>query len=177
MTLLYQRDTLALLAKYGLAGAESGQRAVARSALFLLAVACSGGHASYRTGRVGARVRCSPEAHRVIDLHRQLGAKLVGFGGWDMPLAYGGGTIAEHRACRQDAVVFDVSHLGTVRVEGADAFDRLQSALTNDLTPGLKICQLGLRFGGNDVGSIMIEENVVWPLARTIRRLRKSSAA
>ena len=69
----------------------------------------------------------------LIDLHRQLGAKLVGFGGWEMPLAYGGGTIAEHRACRQDAVVFDVSHLGTVRVEGADAFDRLQSALTNDL--------------------------------------------
>ena len=53
-----------------------------------------------------------------------------------MPLAYGDGTIAEHRACRQDAVAFDVSHLGTVRVEGADAFDRLQSALTNDLAQG-----------------------------------------
>ena len=50
-----------------------------------------------------------------------------------MPLSYGEGTIAEHRACRHDAVVFDVSHLGTVRVEGADAFDRLQAALTNDL--------------------------------------------
>ena len=50
-----------------------------------------------------------------------------------MPLAYGDGTIAEHRACRQDAVAFDVSHLGTVRVEGPDAFDRLQAALTNDL--------------------------------------------
>ena len=50
-----------------------------------------------------------------------------------MPLAYGHGTIAEHRACRHDAVAFDVSHLGTVRVEGPDALDRLQSALTNDL--------------------------------------------
>jgi aminomethyltransferase len=69
----------------------------------------------------------------LIDAHRALGAKLVGFGGWEMPLAYADGTIAEHRACRQDAVAFDVSHLGTVRVEGGDALDRLQAALTNDL--------------------------------------------
>ena len=65
--------------------------------------------------------------------HRALGAKMVAFGGWEMPLAYPAGTLAEHRACRNDAVVFDVSHLGTVRVEGADALDRLQAALTNDL--------------------------------------------
>jgi aminomethyltransferase len=66
-------------------------------------------------------------------VHRSLGAKMVPFGGWDMPLAYGEGTIAEHRACRKAGVVFDVSHLGTVRVEGPDAFQRLQAALTNDL--------------------------------------------
>jgi aminomethyltransferase len=65
--------------------------------------------------------------------HRELGAKLVPFGGWEMPLAYAEGTVAEHRACRTGAVAFDVSHLGTVRLEGADAFDRLQSTLTNDL--------------------------------------------
>jgi len=69
----------------------------------------------------------------LIDSHRRLGAKLVEFGGWEMPLSYPSGTIAEHRACRHDAVAFDVSHLGTVRVEGPDAFDRLQSALSNDL--------------------------------------------
>ena len=66
--------------------------------------------------------------------HRALGAKMVPFGGWDMPLAYGEGTLAEHRACREGAVAFDVSHLGTVRVEGPRALDRLQAALTNDLT-------------------------------------------
>jgi aminomethyltransferase len=66
--------------------------------------------------------------------HERLGAKLVPFGGWEMPLAYPEGTIAEHLACRRDAVVFDVSHLGTVRVEGRDGFDRLQWALTNDLS-------------------------------------------
>ncbi len=67
-------------------------------------------------------------------VHRRLGAKMVPFGGWDMPLAYETGTIDEHLACRHDAVVFDVSHLGTVRVEGSDADERLQWALTNDLT-------------------------------------------
>ncbi len=57
---------------------------------------------------------------------------MVPFGGWEMPLEYAG-TIDEHRACRQGAVVFDVSHLGTVRVEGDGAHDRLQATLTNDL--------------------------------------------
>jgi aminomethyltransferase len=70
----------------------------------------------------------------LFDAHVALGAKLSPFGGWEMPLAYPAGTLAEHKACREDAAVFDVSHLGTVRVEGADALDRLQAALTNDLT-------------------------------------------
>jgi aminomethyltransferase len=58
---------------------------------------------------------------------------MVPFGGWDMPLEYPTGTIAEHLACRNEAVVFDVSHLGTVRLGGPDALPRLQSALSNDL--------------------------------------------
>ncbi|MEA2685333.1 MAG: aminomethyltransferase [Actinomycetota bacterium] len=65
--------------------------------------------------------------------HRQLGAKMVAFGGWEMPLSYPSGTLAEHRTCRTGAVVFDVSHLGSVRVAGPDAYDRLQRTLTNDL--------------------------------------------
>ena len=65
--------------------------------------------------------------------HRSLGAKMVPFGGWDMPLSYPDGTLAEHRACRHGAVAFDVSHLGTVRVTGPAALERLQWALTNDL--------------------------------------------
>ena len=59
---------------------------------------------------------------------------MVEFGGWDMPVSYPLGTIEEHMACRRDAVMFDVSHLGTVRVAGSGALDSLQSALTNDLT-------------------------------------------
>lgn len=65
--------------------------------------------------------------------HRALGAKMMAFGGWDMPLAYPSGTLTEHRACREDAVVFDASHLGTVRVEGSEAVSALQGAFTNDL--------------------------------------------
>jgi aminomethyltransferase len=58
---------------------------------------------------------------------------MVPFGGWEMPLAYPSGTVAEHRACREGAVAFDVSHLGTVRVTGPTAFDHLQHSLSNDL--------------------------------------------
>jgi aminomethyltransferase len=57
----------------------------------------------------------------------------VDFGGWEMPLSYPTGTVTEHLACRRAAACFDVSHLGTVRVTGEDAFGLLQSALTNDL--------------------------------------------
>ena len=77
----------------------------------------------------------STAQHSPLDaVHRQLGAKMVPFGGWEMPLSYPIGTIEEHLSCRNDSVVFDVSHLGTVRVEGAGAFQRLQLAFTNDLS-------------------------------------------
>src|SRR5438093_11142732 len=72
--------------------------------------------------------------HSPLDAaHRALGARMVEFGGWEMPLSYPAGTLAEHRACRTAAVAFDVSHLGTVRVTGAGALDALQAALSNDL--------------------------------------------
>jgi aminomethyltransferase len=71
--------------------------------------------------------------HSPLDAHhRGLGARMVPFGGWEMPLQYTG-VIEEHRACREHAVLFDVSHLGRVTVEGPAAFDALQSLLTNDL--------------------------------------------
>ncbi len=66
-------------------------------------------------------------------VHEQAGAKLVPFGGWNMPVQYETGTVAEHMACRTGAAMFDVSHLGTVRVSGAAAHGALQWALTNDL--------------------------------------------
>ena len=64
--------------------------------------------------------------------HRALGARMVPFGGWEMPIQYTG-VLEEHRACRERAVAFDVSHLGSVRVVGSGAHDALQWAFTNDL--------------------------------------------
>jgi aminomethyltransferase len=53
-------------------------------------------------------------------IHRRLGAKMVNFGGWDMPVEYpqSGGLIAEHKAVRTSAGVFDVSHMGDIRIRG-----------------------------------------------------------
>jgi glycine cleavage system T protein (aminomethyltransferase) len=66
------------------------------------------------------------------DRHAALGARLVPFAGWEMPVQYQG-VIAEHRAVRTDAGVFDVSHMGELEVEGPTAGDLLQSTLSNDL--------------------------------------------
>jgi aminomethyltransferase len=69
----------------------------------------------------------------LYEAHAALGAKIVPFGGWEMPLQYATGTVAEHLTCRRDAVVFDVSHLGTVRCDGPGMLEALQDTLTNDL--------------------------------------------
>lgn len=64
--------------------------------------------------------------------HERLGAKIVPFGGWDMPLHYGS-QIDEHHAVRQHSGVFDVSHMRPVDIEGADALPYLRRLLANDV--------------------------------------------
>ena len=56
-------------------------------------------------------------------IHRRLGAKMVNFGGWDMPVEYPstGGLVAEHKAVRASVGVFDVSHMGDIRIASARA--------------------------------------------------------
>ena len=66
------------------------------------------------------------------DRHVALGARLVPFAGWEMPVQYDG-VIPEHQAVRRDCGVFDVSHMGEVMVEGPRAEDLLQGLLSNDL--------------------------------------------
>jgi aminomethyltransferase len=66
------------------------------------------------------------------DRHVALGARMVPFAGWEMPVQYEG-VIPEHRAVRGDAGVFDVSHMGELEVEGPRATDLLQATLSNDL--------------------------------------------
>jgi aminomethyltransferase len=71
--------------------------------------------------------------------HRASGARMVDFGGWEMPLHYGS-QVEEHHAVRRDAGLFDVSHMRVVDVEGPDARAFLRHALANDVaklrTPG-----------------------------------------
>ena len=102
--------------------------------------------------------------HSPLDAeHRALGAKLVEFGGWEMPIQYAG-VLEEHRACRTGAVVFDVSHLGTLRVAGPGAHPLLQRALTNDLdriAPGR--AQYTHLFDPDDAH--VVDDIIVWWLA------------
>ena len=65
--------------------------------------------------------------------HVSLGARMVPFAGWEMPVQYDG-VIPEHRAVRTDCGVFDVSHMGELEVEGMHAVDVLQGALSNDVS-------------------------------------------
>jgi aminomethyltransferase len=66
------------------------------------------------------------------DRHVALGARLVPFAGWEMPVQYEG-VIQEHKAVRTDCGVFDVSHMGELEVEGPHARDFLQGLLSNDV--------------------------------------------
>ncbi len=72
-------------------------------------------------------------------LHLELGAKMVEFAGYEMPVSYPAGILAEHRHCRSAAALFDVSHMGQLRLVGADAPRALESLVpvdVIDLAPG-----------------------------------------
>ncbi len=66
-------------------------------------------------------------------LHLALGARMVPFAGYSMPVQYPGGVIAEHRQCREAAALFDVSHMGQLRLMGDDAAAALETLVPQDL--------------------------------------------
>ncbi|MGH9982138.1 MAG: glycine cleavage system aminomethyltransferase GcvT [Nitrososphaeraceae archaeon] len=68
------------------------------------------------------------------DIHRSLGAKMLNFHGWEMPLHYSSGIIDEHLNTRTNVSLFDVSHMGRFEVKGTDAYECLQTLVTNDLS-------------------------------------------
>jgi aminomethyltransferase len=75
----------------------------------------------------------------LFEAHQKLGARLIDFGGWEMPVQYTS-IVEEHLAVRDAAGIFDISHMGEVTVSGARAAEFLNQTLTNDirkLTPGL----------------------------------------
>jgi aminomethyltransferase len=66
-------------------------------------------------------------------LHVELGARMMPFAGYEMPVNYPGGIIAEHRHCREAAALFDVSHMGQVRLSGDDAAAALETLVPMDI--------------------------------------------
>ena len=93
------------------------------------------------------------------DAHRRLGAKMVDFGGWDMPLHYGS-QIEEHHAVRRDCGMFDVSHMCAVDVAGADAQAFLLRLLANNVsklkTPGKALYSAMLNEAGGVVDDLIV---------------------
>jgi aminomethyltransferase len=110
----------------------------------------------------------------LYDLHREAGARLVEFAGWDMPLHYGS-QIEEHHAVRRASGMFDVSHMGVVDLTGADALDLLRWLLANDIArlerPGqaLYTCMLNPRGG-------VLDDLIVYRLDEAAFRLVVNAA-
>lgn len=83
-------------------------------------------------------VEASPAVRKTAlnAVHRQMGAKMVEFNGWDMPVEYpasvGGGIVAEHMAVRTGVGIFDVSHMGDIRLVGPQALAAVQHISIND---------------------------------------------
>ncbi|HEY7112204.1 MAG TPA: glycine cleavage system aminomethyltransferase GcvT [Thermoanaerobaculia bacterium] len=69
----------------------------------------------------------------LYEVHRELGARLIDFGGWEMPVQYEG-ILEEHRAVRERVGLFDVSHMGELEVTGRGALDALQRLTPNDVS-------------------------------------------
>ncbi len=95
----------------------------------------------------------------LYDLHLALGAKMVDFGGWDMPLHYGS-QVEEHHEVRRDCGVFDVSHMTVIDVTGDQAKEWLQHLLANDVdrlnTPGRALYSAMLNEKGGVVDDMIV---------------------
>ena len=80
------------------------------------------------------QVAAPPRKTALNAVHRQLGAKMVDFNGWDMPVEYPsvGGLMKEHLAVRSGVGVFDVSHMGDIRIAGPQALEAVQHITMND---------------------------------------------
>ena len=94
----------------------------------------------------------------LLEAHQGLGAKLTEFAGWQMPLQYTG-VIAEHNTVREDAGLFDVSHLGKLRITGEAGGTALQASVTADvigLEPGRATYALALMEDGGCIDDVFV---------------------
>ena len=90
----------------------------------------------------------------LYDLHRELGARMVPFAGYAMPVQYPQGVIKEHQHCRARAGLFDVSHMGQVKLSGPDAGAALESLLPIDVID-LPVGQQRYALFTNERGGVM----------------------
>ncbi|TVR95814.1 MAG: glycine cleavage system aminomethyltransferase GcvT [Rhodospirillales bacterium] len=95
----------------------------------------------------------------LFDLHRKLGAKMVPFAGYQMPLQYEG-ILAEHNHCRREAVLFDVSHMGMALLQGDDVATALETLVVGDIR-GLAAGRLRYTLLTNDEGGIVDDLMVI----------------
>jgi aminomethyltransferase len=90
----------------------------------------------------------------LYDLHLELGAKMVPFSGYEMPVQYGTGILAEHRHARVGAVLFDVSHMGQAKMSGGDLALGFEALVPGDIT-GLDENRIRYTQLTNDAGGII----------------------
>jgi aminomethyltransferase len=98
------------------------------------------------------------------ELHLRLGARMVPFAGYEMPVQYPTGVIAEHKACREGAALFDVSHMGQVKLVGADAAAALETLVPVDVV-GLAPGRQRYAFFTNDSGGLLDDLMIFRPEA------------
>ncbi|MFC3612676.1 glycine cleavage system aminomethyltransferase GcvT [Lutimaribacter marinistellae] len=88
------------------------------------------------------------------DLHVELGGKMVGFAGWEMPVQYPAGIMAEHKQCREKAALFDVSHMGQVVLQGDGAAEGMERLCPQAFTT-LKEGKARYSFFTDETGGIL----------------------
>ena len=122
---------------------------------FFNGLQCGHCHALERSSMNDASTSSTPLQHTPLHaLHIELGARMVEFAGYDMPVSYPGGILAEHRHCRSAAVLFDVSHMGQVRLTGDDAGRALETLAPVDVL-GLGTDRQRYAFFTNATGGII----------------------
>ena len=98
--------------------------------------------------------QASSQRTPLFDLHVELGARIVDFAGWEMPLQYAAGIMAEHTHCRNNAALFDVSHMGQLRLRGESAAQMLESLVPCDVV-NLPVGKARYSFFTNAQGGIL----------------------
>ena len=106
-------------------------------------------------------------------LHIELGAKMVPFAGYDMPVSYPAGILAEHRHCRDSAALFDVSHMGQLRLIGDDAARALESLVPMDVID-LAVGKQRYAFFTNGAGGILDDLMITRREGASMRRVKRA---